>query len=314
MKKLLLPLTILSVTNIYADHNESSTFLDDLIENTEKYRMSIHNVIVNTSSNVDNFFFEDKLEHKDYNSSFGLLELSLSHNQHEDVQFDQKFKVKLKLPRLKDNFRLEIESDEERESKDFVENKNSSSKNDNVNLGVAFYKKFKHDINFKSKVGLKIKSTFDPFIKLTADKTYDYNNYYYTLGQILKESRTKKLESTTYFNIDKPLDEIYSVHNNYQYYWHSEEKADSEFYISLYLDQKLTNKSYLRYLINSNINNIDSVMKVKRYSAQVKYRHFLKKWLYIDTIPENYYSEELNFKPRYAIRFNLGMYFNKDSY
>lgn len=313
MKNTLLPLFIIS-TSLLADHRHDSTFLNELIEKTTDYRKSIHNSIINTSSNVDNFFFEDKLKNVDYNEAYGLLELSISQNQHEDIQIDQKFKVKLKLPRLKENIHLEVESDDERESIDFIENKTSNSKKDNINFAIAHYKKLQNDINIQTKIGLKIKSTFDPFIKVSADKTIEYNDTYYTISQSLKESKRKELESTTYFKIDKPLTNKYSVHNYNQHYWQSKNKEDNEFYSSLYLNQTLSNQSYIRYTLYSNIDNINSNMKVKRYAAQIKYRHFLKKWLYIDTIPENYYKRELDFKPRYGIKFNIGMYFNKDSY
>jgi len=314
MKKISIPLTLLLSTTLFADDNENFTFLEELITTTEEYRKNLHTSIVNTSSNIDNFFFDDNLNHVDYNSAYGLLELSLSQNQHESVVLDQKLKIKFRLPRLKEKLHLEIETDEERESKDFIENKDSNSKHDNLNIGIGYYKTFKNQINLKTKIGLKIKNEFDPFIKLTADKTFESKKYFYTITQSLKESKSKKTESTSSFKIDKPLNEEFSVHNYNQYYWNSINENDSELYGSVYLDQKLNNKNYLRYTLYTNLDNIDSSMKVKRYSAQLKYRYFLKKWMYVDTIPENYYKEDQDFKPRYAIKFNLGIYFNKDAY
>lgn len=314
-KKILLP--ILAVSTIsYANQIDNKTFLDDLIENTNDFRQTIHTSIINTSANVDNFFFEDTVDSLDYNNAYGLLEFSASQNQHESIVFDQRVKIKLKLPRLKEAIHLEIETDEQRDTIDNVEDKTSSSKNDDVSLALGYYKTLKNEINLKTKLGLKIKSKLDPFIKTEAKKSFENanSNYIYTISQAFKYSNLNDIESTSYFKIDRPLNETLSVHNFNQHYWQSQKENDSEFYHSIYLDQKLTNKDYIRYTANTNINNIDSDMKVKRYALQLKYRHFVKKWLYLDTIPENYYSRENNFKPRYALRFNLGMYFNKDSY
>lgn len=316
MKRKLL-LTILTLSSItYANEVDNKTFLDDFIKNTNDFRESVHSSIINTSRNVDNFFFQDTIENLDYHDAYGLLEFSASQNQHENIVFDQRVKIKLKLPRLKEKIHLEIETDEQRDTIDNVESKTSESKKDDVNLAIAYYKTFKNKINLKTKVGLKIKSKFDPFIKTEANRSFqDLNsNYIYTISQAFKYSNLNDLESTSYFNIDKPINEVFSAHNFYQHYWQSKKENDSEFYSSLYLDQKLTNKDYIRYTVNTNINNIDSDMKVKRYALKLKYRHFIKKWLYIDTIPENYYSRDHNFKPRYAMRFNLGMYINKNSY
>ena len=315
MKKKIL-LTILATSLSYSSEVDNKTFLDDFIENTNNFRETIHTSIINTSINVDNFFFEDTVDNLDYHNAYGLLEFSASQNQHESIVFDQRVKIKLKLPRLKESIHLEIETDEQRDTIDNVENKTSNSKNDDVSLALAYYKTLKNKVNLKTKAGLKIKSKLDPFIKIEAKKIFNNpnSNYIYTLSQALKYSKIHDLESTTYFKIDRPLNENLSAHNFYQHYWQSQEENDSEFYSSIYLDQKLSNKDYIRYTANANINNIDSDMKVKRYALKLKYRHFIKKWLYVDAIPENYYSKEQDFKPRYAIRFNLGMYFNKDSY
>ncbi|UTJ05781.1 hypothetical protein [Arcobacter roscoffensis] len=316
MKKKILLSILTASTLSYANQIDNKTFLDDFIENTNDFRETIHSSIINTSIKVDNYFFEDTVDNLDYHNAYGLLEFSASQNQHESIVLDQRVKIKLKLPRLKEAIHLEIETDEQRDTIDNVENKTSNSKNDDVSLALGYYKTLRNKINLKTKVGLKIKSKLDPFIKIEAKRTFENpnSNYIYTLSQAFKYSNLNDLESTSYFKIDRPLNETLSAHNFYQHYLQSQKKNDSEFYSSIYLDQKLTNKDYIRYTANTNINNIDSDMKVKRYALKLKYRHFIKKWLYLDTVPENYYSREQDFKPRYAIRFNLGMYFNKDSY
>ncbi|MFK2824043.1 hypothetical protein ACH5BK_13865 [Arcobacter sp. YIC-80] len=316
MKKKILLTIFIANSLSYGNEVDNKTFLDDFIENTKNIRETIHSSIINTSINIDNFFFEDTVDNLDYHNAYGLIELSASQNQHEDIVLDQRVKVKLKLPRLKEAIHIEIETDEQRDTIDNIENKTSESKKDDVNLALGYYKALKNNLNLKTKVGIKIKSKLDPFIKIEAKKIFDNvnTNYIYTLNQTFKYSNLKDLESTSYFKIDRAINESFSVHNFNQHYWQSQKENNSEIYHSIYLDQKLTNKNYLRYTANTNINNINSDMKIKRYALKLKYRHFIKKWLYIDTIPENYYSREEDFKPRYAIRFNLGMYFNKDSY
>lgn len=316
MKKILLPLIILNSINMFAeDSNKNTSYIDLLIQETNDYRKYIHQTLVDTSSSIDNYYFDKKeLEKKEYNSTYALLELSAYQNQGEGLSFDQKIRIKLKLPKLRDSLKLVFESDEERETKDFIEN-HDNKKNDDYNLALVYNQFLNYDIDFKTRVGIKLRSKIDPFIKTEIKKTWE--NIYginYTISQAVKESVDKKLELTSYIRLDKKLAEDYTIHNYNEYYNRSENNADSEFYHSVYLNQRINPKNLLTYTIDTNIDNIESNLKIKRYSAKVRYRHFINKWLYTDVIPENYYKEEQNFKSKYAIRFNLGMFFNKDSY
>lgn len=315
MKKLFIPLILSTLVNLHAEENKNSdTYLEQIIENTNDFRKNIHNSIVDLSFDVDNYFDDRVRKIDEYHSSYGLIELSAFQNQHESIQFDQKIKIKLKLPKLKDRFKLVFESDEIRENIDFIENHDKNN-NDDFNLALAYDKIFRDSIDFKTKVGIKLKSKIDPFIKVELkNKWKDIKTIDLTISQALKQSVDKKLESTSYLLLDKQLNDMYSLHNYNEFYWKSENRRDTEYFNSIYLHQKLSNKNYFTYTLDMNTNNIDSNMKIKRYSAKIKYRHYLTKWLYVDTIPENFYKEELNFKPRYALRFNLGMYFNAESY
>ena len=315
MKKLLIPIIILNSINLSASDTDETSYLDSIINNTKEYRKYIHESLMTTSSSIDNYYFDEK-EHlkKEYNTTYGLIELSSYYNQHEGIKFDQKVRIKLELPKLKDRLKLLFESDDERVTKDFIED-HTQNNNDNFNLALAYNKLLNYDIDFSTKIGIKLKSNLNPFVKVQAKKTWkDIKGIDYTVSQALKESVDKNLEATSYLRLDKKLNDYYSVHNYNEYYWHSDNEGDSEFYHSVYLNQKLSKKNQLSYILDTNIDNINSDIKVKRYSAKVGFRHFIKSWLYTDVVPENYYKEDLDFKPKYAIRVNLGMYLNKDSY
>lgn len=315
MKNLILPLTILSITNLFSSEIEKeNSYFQNVLNDTSEYRKSIHQSLISLSSNIDSYFISEEIKNLDYSSTYAHLQLSSYLNEGDEIVFDQKFKIKLKLPKLKDKFSLEIETSEERESVDNVETHDKNN-NDNLNVGIAYYKQLKNHINLKSKAGLKVRSKFDPFIKVEAKKTWHQNDTLeYTLSQEFKQSVVKHTESTTFFRVDKRLSEPFSIHNYYQHYWQSTNEKDNQYYASIYLNQKLSEKRNLTYTIDSNINNIDSEMKVKRYAARITYKQYLRKWMYFDIIPENYYPEDDNFKSKVALRVNFGIYFNKDSY
>lgn len=310
---------ILSTTSIYAEDSKEG-YLESFLNNTKEYREMIHKSVVDVSSNIDSYFIPEKLQEANYDSSYALLELSSYYNEGEGLSFDQRIKIKLKLPKLKEKVNLEIETDEKRESTNFAED-HKSNEDANVNVGLAYYKILKNHINIKSKIGIKVKSELDPFFRIEAKKTWHHtNSFESTLSQTFKQSVTKKTESTSYYRLDKKLDDIFSIHNYNEHYWESSREAYNQVYTSFYLNQLLSDKRQLTYTFGTNIDNISDIdgeksnLKPKRYSLSVKYRQYIKDWFYFDIIPENYYKEEKNFTDDYAIRFNLGMYFNKNSY
>ncbi|MFA9374812.1 MAG: hypothetical protein ACERKK_11720 [Poseidonibacter sp.] len=310
MKKLILPLIILSSINTYAQNS----YLDSIIENTNEYRKGMHDTLVNSAKGIDNFFDSTEQKIEGYNNTYGLIQLSAFYNEGEGVHFDQKVSIKLKLPKLKKNFKLLFESDEVRENVDFTEN-HTKNNSDNFNLALLYEDYLGNNVDFKTKAGIKLGSTLNPFIRAEIKKVIkDVKGINYTFSQSAKESVKDKLELTSYIRLDKPINDEFSLHNYYEYYWQSTKSNDSQLYASLYLVQRLSQKNTLTYTLGSNMDNIDSNLKMKRYNATLTYRHWLRKWIFIDTIPENYYTEEEDFKPMYSIKFNLGMYINKDSY
>lgn len=305
--KLIIPIFLFS--------QESSSSLEEFLTETNDLRKNIHMKLTNLSSSIDNYKNTKKIDLKSYDSTYAFMELSSYYIQNESIKFDKKLKLKLKLPNIQSRLKLLIESDDDRkrESKNYIEEYEKNI-NDNFNLS-AIYKEKIEDLDFDTKIGIKLKDKLDPFVKSEAKKYWlDVYGLDYTISQIVKLSKSKKIETTSYFLVDKPINNTFSLHNYNEYYWYSEKKRDSEFYHSIYLNQKLSKKNYLTYQIDTSIDNENSNLKVKRYSGSLKFRHYIKNWLYTDVIPENFYSEILDFKPRYAIKFNIGMYFSKDSY
>lgn len=310
MKKLFICILTLSTINLFSQ----DSYLEEIIKNTDGYRKDMHHTLINTAKGIDNIFDNSENKIEDYDKTYGLIQLSTFYNEEEGLHFDQKVRIKFKLPKLKNKLKnklkLLLENGKIRENSDFIEDTNH-----NFNLSLLYENYLGENISFKTKGGVRLGKTLNLFIKSEIKKIIeDMQGIDYTFSQSVKESIEDKLELTSYIRLDKPLNDIYSLHNYYQYYWQPRNNNDSEYYTSVYLIQKISNKSTLTYTLGSHIDNINSNLKVKRYNATINFRHWLRKWIFIDIIPENYYLGEENFKPRYSIRFSFGMYINKDSY
>jgi hypothetical protein len=300
------------ISSVVLQSSEDLSYIDKFIEGTDEYRKNIHKTFMNISSSLDDYVSDEKINQEEYHSTYALLELRVYQTQHEKVRVIPKVKIRLKLPKLKNKFRLEFESEDTNKKKDFMEDENN--KND-YNLGLGYLKRFKNFANIHTKIGIKLRRKLDPFITINLYKTLsDIKTIDYTLGQNIKLSYLNELELTTSLILIKHLSNSYSLQQSNEYYWKSKTKEENEFSSSLSLNHKIDNHNSIRYSLNASINNIDSNLKLKRYSLKSNYRHLIKDWLYTDVILENFYKEDENFKPRYAIGFNLGMYINRDSY
>lgn len=309
MKKLFLSFVLISQHYLLLANHEDSVF-ESLFDYTNDYRKFIHQSVSDFSYSLDNYNKDSQIKIDDYDSSYIFFEASSYFNNSHKLSFDQKIKVKLTLPNINKDFKLVFENDERENSSKFNEDIN---KTNNYNLALSYSQLIK-TIDFRTKIGFKV-NKLDPFIKFEAKKKFEnINGLDYTLSQSFRNSLDKTLESTSYFLIDKYLSEEYSLHNYNDYYWESQKDSYDKFYSAIYLNQKFSEHNYLTYQINTNINDVDSSLKIKRYSASVRFRHYIKNWIYVDMIPENYYREDNNFKSEYSIRFNLGVYFNDKSY
>jgi len=93
MKKLLLPLILINSINVLAQDEPS--FLESIISNTNDHRKDIHLQLINMSNSLDNYIDGPPIDIKEYSSAYGLIQLSAYQNQHENISFDQKVKIKL---------------------------------------------------------------------------------------------------------------------------------------------------------------------------------------------------------------------------
>lgn len=281
MKKFHLIFYTLFTVNLYAQQS----YLEEMLDSTNEYRKYIHHQLVSSAHSIDNYYFEEENhELDDYKNTYALVQLSAFYSDDDKLTFKPKVKLKLKLPRLKDRLNLVFESDEQRDSTDYVEDHTQNEDND-YNLSLLYNKYLKNSFKFKAKVGIKLHSKVDPFVKVELKKHWrDIKSFDFILSNSLKQSVEKKLEYTSYFEIVRPINHYFTVHNYNEYYWNSPNKADSEIYNTVYLNQKLDDKNLLTYKIDSNIDNIDTNLKLKRYSAKIKYRHYFKNWLYTDVV------------------------------
>lgn len=177
-----------------------------------------------------------------------------------------------KIPKVNNEFNLLIDSQGERELK-YIFEKPLRNNNSLINFGISFKDKAYKNIDFKTRLGLKLNNKINPFIQITANKTW--KNIYgvdYALGQILKKSVKRNAEYKSYIKLDRKLNEKYSIHNYNESYWQDSAVNYVDINSSIYLKQKLTKKSNLIYKIGLKANDSEGNQEIKNYGINIKYK------------------------------------------
>lgn len=177
-----------------------------------------------------------------------------------------------KVPKINNEFNLLIDSQGERELK-YIFEKPLRNNNSLINFGISFKDKAYKNIDFKTRLGLKLNNKINPFIQLTTNKTW--KNVYgvdYAFGQILKKSVKKKAEYRSYIKLDRKLNEKYSIHNYNESYWQDAVADYVDINSSIYLKQKITKKSNLIYKIGLKANDAEGRQEIKNYGINIKYK------------------------------------------
>lgn len=292
---------------------KNPSFLEKSLYNGVVFRDYLSEKFTKFSNHVDNFLANETDEKFQENKSFIHFQYAIEKIQHNSIDNNIDVSFRIKIPKAKKKYRIELGSLDKRNNELNGELNDARiddvSKSENFAAGIGYGKQLKEYLNFSTGIGVRIKlDELDPYVKakvirvinIADDWKSDFAQQFYLFNK-------RGLESTTSFEIYKTYNEIFKFSNYNEFFW-KEQERDDNFYNSFRLFQTISEKDSLSYIASASTNNVDSNMQVKNYQTYVAYRHFFKKWFYYDVIPKYIWLREDDFNPRYAIRFNIGMF------
>jgi len=293
--------------------NENS-LLEKSLQKSKGFREYIAERLVYFSTNIDNYL-ASKPDTEIYdNPTYLLIEQSFEKNQNQNIDTITNFRLRLKLPKFKEKYGIEIWNKKESNDKSNDLRVDDFNENEEFNAEIGYFDKIREYLNFSTSIGLKLRiDKFDPFAKAKINREFNIvDAWKVDLTQMIFISNDDGFESTSSFEIFKIFNKTYKFSNYNEYFW-QEKIRDDNFYNSLRLYQNLSSKDYLSYVISAETNNEDeSSLTIKNYQTYVSYRHFIKKWLYYDIIPKYTWKRSRDFDAEYGIRINLGMFIGKN--
>ncbi|NQY95228.1 MAG: hypothetical protein HRT43_13775, partial [Campylobacteraceae bacterium] len=218
--------------------NNNSSLLEESLSQGESLRTYLSERLVYFSTNIDNYL-SNKPDDKIYdNPTYIHIEQSFEKREGQKIGPVTNFRLRLKLPKLKEKYKIEIWNKKENNDKSNDLRIDDPKNDEGVNAGLAYVDKIKEYLNFSSGLGVKVKlDEFEPFAKAAVSKEINYSNdWIVDVSERIFLSDKNGFDSTSSIEIYKIFSEVYKFSSYNEYYWNKKIKDDN-FYNSLRLYQ-----------------------------------------------------------------------------
>jgi hypothetical protein len=216
----------------------------------------------------------------------------------------------------KTNRRFEITINKQTESK-LLNQKldtqhHSAIEDEKIHLGFKYNLVKKEYLNFYAKLGTRINDIGDIYAKIGVVKYLNFRYFMLFLDaklyQYLLDNQRIISPSARFI---KPLNEAFIFEKDIVATWKKEEKTTTlDFIAKLY--QHIDTKHDLEYWLSYTAeDNTLSHYGPKAYVAHLKYRYRLKKWAYVEVIPQLKKEKENHFATQRSIRVNFALIFSR---
>jgi len=335
----------------YADHNTSSTYESNFIDDTH-HELS-HTVmewsdIVDTKLStwleddeanatqqvesaselpketleeevnyVDSFFQTGKyLDETD--NTYILLRTESFFQSKESADFGLKLRAQMPFRKSKKNLRIFIEDVTSDNARNVLQDKDEAP-----SLGLNYYRPETYGINSKYSIGF---SGIDPYVRARYNKTFKTENWYIDIAQSFQYSTDDKFEEDTNLYFDRQFENMSLL--RLQLYRATHQEIDGMDYgmsIQYYFSQKKDNtglrlsqtffgNTEYPYVVNDNVDPplTKTYGGVHTYTSTLTWRRNVwRKWFYYEVRPAVSFQKMYDWDPNYSIRIFLDFYFGK---
>ncbi len=318
MKKIILIFLIFfSQNHLFCDANvtQEKSFLDSFAPLRDSLVDGYHDFLkkLDNSLCANEDLNNTNLEKIIYKNNLQII-TALKHNQTDALMPYLYIRGNIILP--KTNKRFEFTIDKQTDSKLLNQNidaqYDSAIKDEKVHLGLK-YNLVKDDyFNFYTKLGARINKPGDVYGKMGVIKYLNFQSFMVFFdAQVYKYLLNEKLIASTSLNFIKPINDHFIFEKDIILRWKKVDKTTELDYIAkLYhtIDKKSSCEYWLSYTAKE---SQECYYCPEEYAAHVKYRYMLKKWAYIELIPQVRKRKENHFETEEAITLNFGLIFSK---
>lgn len=318
MKKLPLLLLILMPLSLFAfhdhedkEHDHEISALENFLNASENKLKIVYDALNKTSKVLDENLTGEKSD-RVYENSYIHFMTYVETVQDGDDDAGIDVKVKIRLPHLKNKFKLVLENQDNKIAEEDFKDSNETVPYQDDNFNLEFVQEYlKKNINLTNKIGVKLSHNPYLFASTEAYKIFVISDSWdFHLKEKLKVSTRNSLENTSGIEFHKFINSRIQFLNHNEYYW-NEKDRDNNIYTSLRINQKVSTMNILNYVTSLISDDKDGNFRRQRYDTYVSYKHYIRKWLYWDIVPRVFWSRNNDFDAKYALRFNIGIVIGK---
>jgi hypothetical protein len=188
----------------------------------------------------------------------------------------------------------------------------SAIEDERIHLGFKYNLVKKEYLNFYAKIGTRINDIGDVYAKIGVIKYLNFRYFMLFLDAKLYQYLLddQRIISPS-VRLVKPLNETFIFEKDIVATWKKTEKTTTlDFIAKLY--QNIDKKHALEYWLSYTAeDNRQDNFAPKAYAAHLKYRYMLKKWAYLEVIPQLKKEKENHFSIQRSIRVNFALIFSR---
>ena len=275
----------------------------------DHWHIQLENTMNATARNLDEFFALDQdVSHEDAKAS-GRIRIGWEPRSRDWAEFDVRFRVRVKLPALKNRVDLLLTDDED----DLQETTVKASRNDQLGrrdqttLALRFRRspdaKLSHRIGFGRRDQVFLKSRYRNSYALSEDDAllYDAEVYYYTRDHLGGEL------GLSYQHL---MDENSLIRQNNRYYYRDNSNDWRWRHELQYMHQFSAQSAYIYTLFVEGLSRPN--MHTEQVFLSARWRtNPTREWMYFEVEPYLLWLKEEDFKPSYGVALRLEVHYGE---
>ncbi len=312
MKKLIF--IYMFILNFSFANDSNTTFIDNLSITRDNITDSYQQTLCDIDSYVSN---DSSCRDKKYKRDISKNRVSLIFStklREDSVKPALYIKVNIKLPKIQDKIELTFDkqTNDEINNQNIYDSYEDRERDQNFRVGLKYYLFKKRDSKTYARLGVRASKPFGFFTQLATDKRYyleknrllfGANLYYYI--------HYKCFTISSYESFMTPINRHYTFEQKNQiFYTHKDKSTQLEhiFRLHNFIDKKDKFTYTLNYI---SLHDKECQFCKKQYGISLKFKHYFKEWLFIETIPQVLARKENDFNIETRLTLNIGINFSK---
>ena len=274
----------------------------------DKSNEKISSGLTSFSNRVDNYFSNEK-DYYAATGSFIRITADMVWNEEDnDVGFQGDVRLKLNLPRTKKKLKFILETDSEQDRSDvdqvLKDTPLDAADNESYYAGLQFVSGEKTQWRFRRTLGVKVRAPPDYFVRLRANKKYQFDAWRLRLDEGLFWFDSTGVGVDSSIEFDRALaDELLFRSRSYARWDDEDKNTNISQVFSIF--KSLGQRELLAYQAGVYAETKPST-QITDYLVAVRYRRNIHEdYLFVEFVPQVLFSLERDFHPEHSILFRF---------